>query len=158
MRDISPVKAFSLHDVSLLPNHFFGRYDLDLQTKDRGFASMLEPDIINRSQSVPRTENDVDIHTPGLNFRQPMSKRVVSCVTSFSPHRQCRLDVIWAKEKVKVFRVPINAGVFSERISTSNQKFNFVIVKELHDASANLAPALRLHSIKCALQSQSASM
>src|ERR1700747_3146666 len=158
MGNISPVKRFSLHDVSLLPNHFFGRYDLDLQTKDRGFTSMLEPDIINRSQSVPRTENDVSIHTPGLNLGQPMSKRVVSCVTSFSPHRQCRLDVLGAKEKVKVFRVPINAGVFSERISTSNQKINFVIVKELHDASANLAPVLRFHSIRCVLRRASASI
>src|ERR1700739_4725120 len=69
MGDISSVITFSLHDVSLLPNHFFGWNDLYLQTKDRGLTSILEPDIIHTPQSVPRAENDVDIHAPGLNFR-----------------------------------------------------------------------------------------
>src|ERR1700757_1736354 len=84
MGDVSPVKTFSLHDVSLLPYQFFRRNNLYFQIKDRGITGVLEPSIIHLSQSVPRAENDVDIDPPGLNFRQPMSKRVDSCVASFS--------------------------------------------------------------------------
>lgn len=158
MGDISSVKTFSLHDVSLLPDQLFRSNDVYLQTKDRGFAGMLEPDLIHRSESIARAENNVDIHRPALNFGQPMRESVVSRVTGFSPDDQCRLDVFWAKEEIKILGIPIYLCVLSERVSASHHKIDFIIAKQLHDSPANLASALRFHSLKCALQTTSASM
>src|ERR1700751_3616804 len=87
-----------------------------------------------------------------------MSKCVVSLVTRFSPHGQCQLDVLRMKEQVKIFGVTIDPRVFSERVGASDQKVDFIIAKQLHYRPANLASALRFHSIKCALQTACASI
>src|ERR1700749_2897880 len=158
MGDISSVITFSFHDVGLLPDHFFGWNDFELQTEDRGLASMLEPDIIYTPESVPRAENDVNIHKSGLNFRQPVSKGVVSLITGFFPYRQCWLDLLGPNEEVKIFGVPVNLCVLSQRIRASNQKVDVILAKQPHNSLANLASGLRFHSMKGALLGASAAM
>src|ERR1700730_9517496 len=158
MRDGRPVEAFALHNISLLPDQFFWRDNLYLHIEDGRFLSMLKPDVVHYSQTIPRPKDDVYIHSAALNFSQPMTKCVLSRVTSFSPDSKSRGDISRPKKQIKIFGVPINSRVVAQRVGAADQKIDVIIAKQLHNGPANLTSAFRFHSLECALRVVSASM
>src|SRR5258708_29430502 len=72
MGNIRSVEPLPLHNISLLPDQLLRRNHSDVPLEYGRFVSVLKPDVIDHSQSVPPTEYHIYQHAPSLTFVQPI--------------------------------------------------------------------------------------
>src|SRR5580692_1580019 len=152
MGNISAVEPLPLHNISLLPDHLLRRYDSDVHIEYGRFVSVLEPDVIDHSQPVAGTKYDINVHSPALNFGQPMGEGILGRVTGFTPDSKRPRNICRPEKQIKIFSIPINPGVVAQRVSAANQKMDVILAEQLHYGAAHVASAFSFHCLECASQ------
>src|SRR5258708_36766568 len=158
MGNISSVEPLPLHNISLLPDQLLRRNHSDVHIEYGRFVSVLKPDVIDPSQAVARMKYDINVHSPALNFGQPMGEGILGRVTGFIPDRKRPRNICRPEKQIKIFSIPINPGVVAQRIGAANQKIDVILAKQLHDCPANLASTFSFHCLECASRGVRASM
>src|SRR5262245_4945929 len=74
MSNVTPIVTFPLHDEGLGPDHFFRPTKLHGEAEHLTGYRMFKPEVINFTQTVARTENNVDKVILVIDLREPMGK------------------------------------------------------------------------------------
>jgi len=72
--DVRTIIAFALHNESLAPDQFFRRTKIYFHAESLAGDRMLEPAIIDSTDTITRAKNDIDKIPAAKNLGEPMRK------------------------------------------------------------------------------------
>src|SRR5690349_8586985 len=131
MRNIGTVVAFTLHDERLRPDHFFGGQDLYWNPDDHRVMAMLKPRLVDGTDAVPRTENDVDEMAALEGLGQPVWKPEFDLIAAVFQQVHQAVDMAGPDEHVQIFGSPDHAGVRFQRKRATDEERHAAVVQRI---------------------------
>ena len=72
--DVRAIIAFALHNKSLAPDQFFRRTKIYFHAESLARHRMLEPAIIDSTDTITRAKNDIDELVCVIDFAEPVGE------------------------------------------------------------------------------------
>ena len=151
MSNIGAIISFSLHDIGLLPDHFFGRSDLYFAPENFDRSGSAKPIIIHGSEPISSAKDHVD-HSRAINyFRQPMAEFDARFVSGFSADAKDSMNMRRPNHEIEVFRVSWDPGVMMKRVGATEQERNPVFLQQIDNSAIERGSLPLSHAISARL-------
>ena len=129
MNDVTHVLPVTLVDEQPVPEKLLGRGDAHWRRGEDGRPAVLVPSRVDQGQAVSHAEDEIDEEVAVARLREPVRLLELHRESSL-PQRTSSLDGAFGlDEHIEVFRLPINPRVLVDRVRSSDDVGDAVLVE-----------------------------
>jgi hypothetical protein len=132
MSYVCAIESFPFHHISFLPDHLLGSNETDgcLQYFDAQCRG--KPLVINLTQSITGSKDDIDKSFRTADFSQSVRKRIVGLIAGGLADVNDRGDRGRSNHQIKVFRVSLQTSIMAKRVTGTDEKFDPIAGQPAH--------------------------
>src|SRR6266403_411178 len=157
MSHICAIESFAFHHIGFLPDHILGRNETDGYLQYYDARCRGKPLIIDLTQSITRSKDDIDQSFRTADFCQPMRKRIAGVIAGYLADAYDGGDRGRSNHQIKVFCVSLQTGVMAKCVTATKEKFDPISGQPAHYVSIESQHGIcTLHFFKSASSEVSA--